>query len=60
MMEIETHKIARVAYKGKYMAWRTAAIIMGSFWLFTMGVLAYVVDRYYAPVIAPIEMEVGK
>lgn len=60
MMEIETHKMNRVAYKGKYLAWRTAAIVMASAWLFTMGVLAYVVNRYYVPVIAPIEMEVGK
>lgn len=62
MMEIETTKPSRIAYKGKYLFWRVIAIIMASGWLFTLGVLGYVVNKYYAPIIPPIaaDMEVGK
>lgn len=63
-IEIESIKMPRTAYKGKYIAWRNTAIIMASGWLFTLGVLAYVVNKYYAPTISPngveADMEVTK
>lgn len=36
MMEIETHKVARVAYKGKFIFWRIAAFVMFAMWAGTM------------------------
>lgn len=36
MMEIETPKVNRVAYKGKFIFWRIAAFVMFAMWAGTM------------------------